>query len=239
MSWSDKAQFVVAGATLLLALGTFWMAKETRKVGDQTRAEAKAVADDVQVAREQVEATNLQARAAQATLAASIQPWLTKALDRQVNPDGSVAIARSVVGVQGAEIVISCLLRNVGNGIALLRDGHLRGRSQGTSELIQHPYIAFFTAPVLQPGDETAIVFHWPPSGQDPERVFAEISGRPGIWGEFFVDVLYTDASGGQATWAIVHLTPTSPAADKWMIHTIDYRRDEEETPFAHVAFLS
>jgi len=239
MSWSDIAQFVVAGATLFLALGTFWMAKETRKVGGQTRAEAKAVADEVQVAREQVEASNLQAKAAQATLAASIQPWLTKALDRQVHADGSVGVAQQIVGVRGPEIVISCLLRNVGNGLALLAEAHLRGRSQGTSELIRHPYFAFFTVPVLQPGEETAVVFHWPPRGQDPERVFAEISGRPGIWGEFFVDVLYTDASGGQATWAIVHVTPTSAAADNWVIHTIDYRRDEEETPFAHIEFLS
>ena len=239
VGWSEVAQLVVAGATLLLAIGTFWMAKETRKMGEQTRMEAQAVVDEVQVARAQVDATNSQAESARAALATSIQPWLTKADDRQVNPDGSVSLQRAVVGVVDAEIVISFLLRNVGSGIALLNEAVLRGRTLGTSELMRHPYRAFFTVPVLQPGEETAVVFHWTPHGSDPARAFDELSGRPGVWGEFYVDVLYTDAGGGQATWAIIHLTPTSATADSWVVHAISYRRDGEETPLAHVEFLS
>jgi hypothetical protein len=215
------------------------MAKETRGVGEQTRAEAKAVASSVKVALEQVEATNRQADSARAALAASIRPWLTKAHDREVQPDGSVALSRTVIGAVRGEIVISFLLRNVGNGIGLLREAALRGRTQGSSELMQHPYRAFFTVPVLQPGDETSVIFHWNPRRSDPASVFDEISGRPGIWGEFFVEVLYTDSHGGQATWATVHLTPTSASADHWLIHTIEYGLDENDEPFAKVEFFS
>jgi len=62
---------------------------------------------------------------------------------------------------------------------------------------------------------------------------------------EFFVEVLYTDASGGQPTWAKVHVTATvstPTAAYPWRVSDIAYHHAEEghtlsEEPFSVTRF--
>src|SRR5262245_16855732 len=125
ISVSDLVEAGVAIATLLLAGGTFSMARWTKK-------EAKAVAKQVRIGRKQIDvlaqqlaAANAQVKASTDAVHASIRPWLTAVRD-QGSAEGQIYVDQiDDVGVE--TVIVALPLRNIGNGLAWVVDASLHG----------------------------------------------------------------------------------------------------------------
>jgi len=229
------ASGAVALATLYLGLKTRGMASATKRVAEATETEARAVVEQSKKVAAQAAASEEQSRISGEALLASIRPWLTAMVQGEV-VQGEVPRPATIHLVEREkDDAISCSipLRNVGNGLALIQPSMCRflGRIPGDPP---EPVVLSQgnpTVAAVAPGEDTRVRFTIArTSSQWTGLTLDGVVGRDRHKGEFFVEVLYTDASGGQPTWAKVHVTATlSPIAPyPWRVSDIAYHHVEE-----------
>lgn len=213
---SDLAQVAVAVATFMLAVPTAYVAWKTKALVDEAREESKAFL-------KQIEASWEQARTSRSILEASIQPWLTL-------PPGVVSVEWH--DIVGDAIKVFFDLHNVGAGLAIIQAvGPFRERftveGKGSAgETVTR--FGFAESPAIAPGESTKVSF----LVQQVDR--AQFFSQDQSDGFFYINVPYTDASGGQLVLARIAVT-RSKSANAWLVHQIAYTRDGEAAPFVVV----
>jgi hypothetical protein len=245
------ASGAVALATLFLGWKTRQMARETKRVAESTEAEARAVVEQSEKVAAQAAASEEQSRIGREALQASIRPWLTAVVHGEVVLSGPLITDPTEIHLSEKDDSITCSipLRNVGNGLALIQPSMCRflGRIPGGPP---EPVVLSQgnpTAAAVGSGEHTRIRFTIAKTSSQWTGLTLEgIVGRDRHKGEFFVEVLYTDASGGQPTWARVHAAAalSLAARDPWRVSDIAYHHAAEgnllsKAPFAVTRFSS
>jgi hypothetical protein len=232
------AEAIAAGATALAAVVTAWMAIETHRVADKTRQAAEAAVEganatqsSADATREAAEAALREARAVERQLEVSTQPWLTWTGEEGFSTAG-VTLDGTPVGIIG-----NIRVRNVGNGLALIRgrDSSVLGARDGQ---VLQPYVFLTTPnPVLRPNDVTVLYF-------DVARVTAtwgeltadSFMGKPFLHnGLFGFDVVYSDAAGAVTYRARFQAVPGDPQHGRFRVFQVDYFREDGKDPIASV----
>lgn len=251
MTPTDWASFAVAIATVLLAIATFVMARRTKRaaeatedVAEETKSLAEEARNQVEAVREQsaaslrqAESSERQAELSVTAIEASIQPWLTRVTPPPYAQFGKVPLAAEqmiVINEVGDTIKISLYLRNVGAGLAVIQSGGeardrfvVEGRDTDGKPVTRYGFAGAASVP---PGDTTRIAFV-------VQRVNREhFLSMDRNDGEFYVNVPYTDAKGGQLVDARIHVTRVK-AQGEWVIHWIEYTNDGDDAPFATIEF--
>lgn len=201
---SAWVQVGVAVITLALAGVTGWLAWQTRKVAQDTKAEAEAVSASVSVAEKQV-------RVSHAAYVSSILPWLVSEplVEKWGTGQSALKVSMEVKKIEnvdeyfGAEIG----LKNIGNGLAILPEkGISVHRADGNSIDEKDDYdTSVRAATYCRPqciGKESSgrvgfrIAFSSP---ADRWKSLDDFAGRTEKkWGRFFIDVKFTDAAAAQ-----------------------------------------
>lgn len=238
----------VALATLYLGWKTRGMARETKRVAEATETEARAVLEQSEKVAAQAAASEDQSRISVEALQASIRPWLTAVVHAEVRIPSSTGLDPAIyLSERESDFVCSIPLRNVGNGLALIQPSMCRfvGRVLGVPSEPVALSQGTPTAAAVGPGEATRIEFTIAKtSSQWTGLTLDAIVGLDRHNGEFFVEVLYTDASGGQATWARAHVAAVASleAEYPWRVSEIAYHHAEEgsllsKEPFAITRF--
>jgi hypothetical protein len=205
LSPADLASSAVAGATLMLAVFTAYLALETRASVAATRREAAIAEQSLAAAQElarigaaQVEATNRQAEIAQETLEASWRPILVDVPrgfsvdgDEDAHEFGMYVGKWSDAGPRLAAFEVP--FRNIGSGPAFIRRALIAG---GVA-----PYEAYsFTGSIVSPGEMAKVKFVLLQTEAVPIAILEMLQSKEPRTAEVAVTVWYTDQRG-QRTW--------------------------------------
>jgi hypothetical protein len=214
----DLASFAVAGATLMLAAFTAFLALETRESVIATRVEAGIAASALEQARKQAEATDRQAGIAQETLEASWRPVLVDVLPPLNRADADFSNA-GVSPRQRGGLTVSVRLRNIGSGPAIISRAGLSAGAAGVEA-------SRTISAVVAPGDMTTLEFDLPAENTEAHAVIAALTAQAPV----AVTVFYGD-QGGHHRWrtrAELH------SRDKftWRIRSLELSEENAE-PFA------
>lgn len=218
--WSNLA---VASGTIVLAIGTGLLARQTKNVVDKAGEQVNATKEQADVAREQVAVSNVQAALAAQALAASVQPTLvavpplgetsaSMASVGGVRPD-RVAVDEPVDGIRQVTIP----LRNIGPGVALIRGLSVRvGPDVGWSGRMSSGVVAI--------NEVTRLWFDIPTDRPELAPLVAATT--------FTVIAAYTDISGERTfrTEAHVHRVGDD---QRWIVRQVFLYRGDETEPFA------
>ncbi|MDA8319513.1 MAG: hypothetical protein M0030_06855 [Actinomycetota bacterium] len=176
----DTSATLLAYATAMLALGTVGLAVGTVLLYLEQR-------DDIEVARQHVQVAEHQAEIASRSLQASTQPWLTH------SPGPG-----PFIDAGDRSIKISVALKNIGNGLAIIRPQSVMLGMNASTVCIR----GNANNPVIAPGEITNLRFLI--DKDDPNYGFAEqISNNK----HASMRLTYTDAADQQPTTIGVGLT--------------------------------
>jgi hypothetical protein len=214
----DLASFAVAGATLMLAAFTAFLALETRESVVATRVEAGIAASALEQARKQAEATDRQASIAQQTLEASWRPVLVDVLPPRgaAEPDYATAGATPRPG-GGFDFRVR--FRNVGSGPAIISRAGIHAGSAGV-------LATSITSSVVAPDEMTTLDFELKQEATEAHPVIANIRSRVPVT----VDVSYGD-QGGHHRW-VTRAEVYPVEVDTWRIRSVELS-DETGKPLA------
>lgn len=230
------ANFAVAAGTLVLALFTWRLARETMgavaAAEEQARLSGEALSIAIRQAtsaEQQVLVGERQAEIASRTVRASIQPMLV-AVPPQLETPEQVPRWRSqaaVSGHRGLVLVvldgnsweISIPLRNVGPGVAVVRGLSLQAGEVGWSGRMSSSIVAAT--------EQTRFSFLVPPERDDLAPLKASLDS-----GTVDLVVAYTDISGLATfrTRASLHRAVDSTS---WAVRQVFLYADDEPDPFA------
>ena len=231
-AWGIAGTIAVAASAAVsaaMAVYTRSLAQRTREMAALTKAEVAAVVRQGAAIEQQATASTEQVRLAQSALVAQVQPWLTlgevTAVSRprvvidRVFRDG---IPSLVVNADDSRLQVSLALRNVGNGLALIDStrSHATGWSGAQSGDVLKPFSRpTVPRPVLPQGDQVRVEFdvHFDP-WQSSLRTFAHLDRN---YGEFALDIVYSDVLGERSTRLRVSVAGTSE--NTWVVHKLDY----------------
>ena len=229
--WVAMASGAVAAATLVLALMTRRMARKTADLAKETKRVAQATEDLATHAVDELKAVERQADAAREQVEALTRPWLTDVPDFEHS--WRTQIDAFATG-HNEPSKLSLHLRNAGQGLALAAPGQCYMREYSPD--IAGPGTlqkGLVTPTAVSAQGIVRIQFLFSAEEEAPWRLnpFLVELFTSGLSREmrFLVDVLFTDAAGGQATWARIHMLalPQSMPA----ITRIDYLHDESGNP--------
>lgn len=231
------ATAIMAWKTSRAAKATGDVARETKKLADEARNEVEAVREQSESVVSQAASSERQAEISARALEASIQPWLTRVSPPPYAEFGKVPLSAEqsiVINEHQGTITVGLYLRNVGAGLAVIQSGGLlrdrftiEGRDASGERVTR---FGFVSEPAVPPGDLTRIAFV-------VDRVSIEhFLSFDRNYGEFYVNVPYTDAKGSQLVDARIHITRAKPKGE-WVLHRIEYTHDGTSSPFATVEF--
>lgn len=243
-----------AFATALLAYFTWRMAKKTGTLAESAEREAGAVERQGVAVQAQADAVRAQADAAAdqvlvttQAFQASIRPWLTIGEDREGVGDHfrSWVLAVQVSDLPPSNLIqVSLTVRNVGAGLAFI-DAEASevwgwGALDNPSEPTKFVHGRIKNA-LLPPGEEATLEFsvaYVSAAWTVDLETFAhqKIGGFKATDGELYLDIVYSDATGGQRTRARFHVTGNSNGW--WSTAGIDYfTPPDAERPAPSVRF--
>lgn len=223
----EWVQVVVATCTLLLAIATVVLALFTRKMALEAHDEVEAVRLQLRVAQNQLQVGEAAHRAA-------IMPWLVAASAREASivgtspwPMMSEEDSRQIEG----QFAVS----NIGNGLAVIPADGIRVLPSSRSQAKVAVGVGFPVTPSIAVSGSSLIRFAIP---KEPiERTCLTIrqftNASPNATGEFFADVTYTDATGGQPVRARFHFVEGEERDLTFFLHGVSYFRQGEPEPFA------
>jgi hypothetical protein len=217
LSPSDLASSAVAGATLMLAAFTAFLALVTRASVAATTREADiatqalaAAQETARVGAEQVKATNRHAEIAQETLEASWRPVLVDVPGAQV----------AVFSHDGGGLDVTVKLRNIGSGPAIISRAGLSAGSAGV-------LASRIRSSVVGPDEMTTIDFALPPEPPEARAIMANLKADAAV----AVTVFYGD-QGGHHRWR-TRAEVDKPGPDSgWWIRDVELSEENAE-PFA------
>jgi hypothetical protein len=210
---------LVAVGTILLAFGTLGVAlltrstaKATKKLASETRGLVDATAELARVSAEEVEMSR---RALQAEVKPLLVDW--PANNREVT------FARAV-----DERLFTIPAVNAG-APGLIQRATMHWDEAGAA-VSPTTYEGTVTVLALMPGGETEAQFLFPRSE------FARLDQLE--WqGKFWVEIAYTDASGGQpevTRFDVYRVTDVNPGGpSRWRVWAVSFRRANEAEPYA------
>jgi hypothetical protein len=223
---TETVQIAVAISNGLVALGTGFLAWKSRSMAKEMKKTAEATAEEGKAVLKQAEAAEEEIRLTRATLEASIQPWLTRS-EAEGFPGDWVTFRP----VDDSGVDVSLWFRNVGKGVALIGSGYdctIEGRGADGEPVTRYGYPR---AAALPRQEATRIVFRV--HGIDLAEFFSEDRHN----GEFWVNILYRDATGSQPVRARAHVTSAAPEGGHWIVESIEYTRVDESRPLVTVHF--
>jgi hypothetical protein len=222
LSPADLASSSVAGATLMLAVFTAYLAIATRASVAATRGEAaiaekalQAAQEQAQIGAKQVDATNRNAEIAKDTLEAGWRPMLVD-VPTQWDP------ARSKVQIMSGDIIgglsIELWLRNIGSGPAIItRAGVHAGSAGGPASAIM--------SSVVPVGEATRLEFQLAPEPPTNAVISTLKQSQP-----VRVTVFYSDP-GGHHQWR-TRVELAQAEGSEWRIRSLELSEENAE-PFA------
>jgi hypothetical protein len=212
-------------ATAVMAYATFRVASKTEEMASAATKEAKAVEDQ---------------------LRASVQPWLTWEPEYAVNvdfganpdpigdyPTSSGTYPSVDLRERPDELAGYIILRNVGNGLALIdtRNSWVIGEHDDYTE--DRQYVTLQTkSPVVAVGTDTILTFHIPKTSSVWSQLdLGTFTRRRNSTGHFRIEVVYKDAVQGNSNTAKIKISSPEVTSDWWTVHQIDYmsRNNDEE----------
>lgn len=214
----DLASFAVAGATLMLAAFTAFLALETRESVIATRVEAGIAASALEQARKQAEATDRQASIAQETLEASWRPVLVDVLPPLQRADADYSTAGATPRPAGG-FDFRVRFRNVGSGPAIIGRAGIHAGSAGV-------LATGISSSVVAPGEMTTLEFQLKQEATEAHPVIANIRSRDAVT----VDVSYGD-QGGHHRW-VTRAEVYPVEVGTWRIRSVQLSEENGE-PFA------
>src|SRR6266536_5966416 len=187
LSPADLASSAVAGATLMLAVFTAFLATETRESVAATRAEAGIAAAALEEARKSAEAADRHAEIAQETLEAGWRPLLVDVLPPENRADADYSHAGETP--QGDGLDFKVRLRNIGSGPAIITRAALHTGSAGVEA-------SRIQSSVVASGERTTLEFELRRENIQAHPVIANIKARAALT----ASVWYGD-QGGHHRW--------------------------------------
>jgi hypothetical protein len=205
----------LAAVTAVLVMATFWMARRTATLARATNEEVTAVAEQIDLDRQSVEALRDQVAVARLSAQSAVRPVLVD-VHRPLVPEairGALETPEHEIGWEAAQetrrvaapdsivwgneraIYISVPLRNVGPGTAFIR-------GIGIQWLRGLPGEGVATLAVVPPQEGTRIQFTVQREHHEDLPTVDEFSN----YGTFTLDVAYTDVSGEQWTKTSAHV---------------------------------
>jgi hypothetical protein len=236
---------IAALATALLAIATGYlawktrsMAKETKGVADASFQVAKATLDEAKAVERQAEQTERQVAISAESLRASVQPWLVWQPSFEV-PSGSastvyrhggahdIAGSHPTLDVREKDEFVSgwVTVRNVGNGIALLKMSESRIFPKNGNDAYEdvHPTVI---SPVLPPGECVDVEFTIPPSKSSDQQKMTvfQFAGGDGSNEVFALELAYSDSLDSGLTLAKFRAHRSESTKRPWTIFKVEYR---------------
>jgi hypothetical protein len=206
LSTADAFALLTGGLTGLLAVGTFVLAAYTRQAVSAGLAETRVAQEtllqaqrQVEIASDQVTATNRQAEVAQATLEASWRPLLTDVpLGQYVERSamyGAMVIERDYGQVNvssnatDTETTCEVSFRNIGSGPAIIKGAGITGDGVDWN-------VDSMSRTIIAPGEFTTVTSKIPHERPDLKRLVDAIEQGQVLT----VGLSYTD-QGGRNRW--------------------------------------
>jgi len=233
--WAIAGTVAVAGSAIVTAAMAWYtrsVAQRTADVAALTRAEVEAIVRQGEAIEQQAAATTEQVRLAEAALAPQVQPWLTLGDARQIQHNSRVALAEGqlfsgtipplIVSASNERLAVVLVVRNVGNGLAIIDSrascviGWTRATGGDEQSRFTQPAVA---TPVLPPGEQARVEYVVNLSGWGTD--IETITHRENTYGEFALDVVYSDALGQRTSRLRVHIAGTED--QKLVAHRLDY----------------
>jgi hypothetical protein len=213
---------IAAVATSVAAIFTWRSARATRRAADATEKLATHAA-------EQTTAAERQALETGRLVEASVRPWLTAGF-REPRVFPLVEESDDRFGGQHFGPLAELSLRNVGQGLALMVPEQCYMREYAPSLAAPTGFHRGLVKPAaVAPAEDASVVFDFRGSElMSPvvRELFAVDRTRDM---KFLVDVKYTDAGGGQATWARLHVGRSQNGQVR--VTRIDYLTDYDGSP--------
>ncbi len=246
VNWVAVGSFmtgIAAIATAAMAIATFRAARDTKDMATATLREAVAVEKQLSQAAAQV-------RIADEALRANVQPWLTwKAswnsadLDERSYGYSTTAYLsgeHSGVGIKdtGNGLEGYLLVRNVGNGLALINTADSWVLGETDQNEIDQRYVTLSTQMPVMPTDQVIqLGFKISPvSAAWTALTLDSFARRPASHGHFSIDVTYTDAVRSSPTLARFKIASRAGGQDDWVVYRIEYYSGDDPEPTLSVA---
>ncbi len=207
------------------------MAIETHRVAGETKEAAEATKASADATKDAAEAAVREAVAVERQLEVTTQPWLAWTGDTTDGVGVSI-YSDDTTGTVGGALRV----RNVGNGLALIRVSESRILGGRNRDL--EPFVFLKTAnPILPPGGETVIRFDVAARSAAWGDLFADIFIGKGVRGNglFAFDVVYSDSAGAATYRARFQAVPRDPSLAGFIIFQVDYYRGDSAEPIATV----
>jgi hypothetical protein len=222
---------IVALATLFLAWKTRSMATATEKMVGKTKDVADATLKEAKAVEQQVTVSSL-------ALTASVQPWLAWLPGFKIEPTAVRTPTPNVRlpddwyegfvleeiddGVSGR-----LLVRNVGNGLALLDISASRVFRQGGPHPLEGQCLQT-DSPVIAPGDHTTVLLrvHGLYAANHVKMSLDELTGGPAPMHRLDIELTYTDLVGGSPTVARFKMAPRTSQPQRWWVFETSYQRE-------------
>lgn len=236
LSPADLASSAVAGATLMLAVFTAYLAIATRASVAATRREAAiaeealaAAQEQARIGAEQVKATNRSAEIAQETLEASWRPILVDVpwgYARYEGEDAHLIDAYSGPWSAGGPTltVFDVPFRNIGSGPAVIRRALIAG-GVATSDAES------FTSSMVAPKELARVKFVLPHDEAVPKAIADMLKSKEPRSPAVAATVWYSDQRG-QRTWR-TRAELRASGDGRYVVDKIALYNDDDTEPFA------
>jgi hypothetical protein len=227
-NFTGWATFALAAVTFGLAIVATFAAVWTKRAAKATEALAKHAAEETDAAQRQAAATVK-------LVEASVRPWIT------TDPTNTLMIS-PYRGEGLSAPSVSLQVRNVGEGLALIVPERTYMRHYRPDEAQPEPlHPGTVAKPAISPIAElpqtdpwrgaAPVMFNLADRDLDGSILKDLLAETPPRDVRFLIDLEYTDAAGGQPTWARFHcLRPADTNSDP-TVTRIDYLHDEDGLP--------